>query len=198
MRTIHFRRFFFFFFHSSFLSGRAECVSWVCQRIVSEGKRNPVCKSHHRDFAVARGLCLLCFTAAVLSCWQDKAVVCFTYNAVKKRTARMKPASCAPGATRTTKEEMHFTSHVWHLSHALIDNTSSQWPMRKHRVSVFAVTGCKPGQDTGSHNQASCTEHFMKWKHLHMTWQDVSALRDMHMWFYTVSSYACAFDCVVR
>ncbi len=93
--------FFSLSFWSSFLSGRAEWVSWACQRMASEGKRNPVCKSHHRDVAAVRRLCLLCFTTRclILLTRQGSGVHRWCNDTVEKCTkTHRKPPSRAPGA----------------------------------------------------------------------------------------------------
>lgn len=90
----------------------------------SKGRRNPVCKSPRWDAAAARGLCLLCFTTTVLSCWQGRAVVC-----VADVTLQLKKIEKSPINTYQTsilfsqvpvfekaQKEIHFTSHVWRLT----------------------------------------------------------------------------------
>lgn len=101
----------------TFLSAGAEWVSWACQRTASDGRRNPVCKSHRGDSAAVRGRCWLCFTTAVLSCWQGGVAVHRWCNTGRKCTAThaqsLHPVCARCHRTERHKEEMHFTSHVW-------------------------------------------------------------------------------------
>lgn len=107
----------FFLLCFTFLSAGAEWVSWACQRTASDGRRNPVCKSHRGDSAAVRGLCWLCFTTAVLSCWQGRVAVHRRCNTGRKCTAThaqsLHPVCARCHHTERHKEEMHFTSHVW-------------------------------------------------------------------------------------
>lgn len=61
-------------------------VSWACQRMASKGRRNPVCKSHHRDFVTIRGLfTLFYYHCLILLTRQCSAVYRWCNSAVKKR-----------------------------------------------------------------------------------------------------------------
>lgn len=84
-------------------------VSWACQRMASKGRRNPVCKSHHRDFVTIRGLfTLFYYHCLILLTRQCSAVYRWCNSAVKKRRKKggekhknmlFKPPSCTPGAS---------------------------------------------------------------------------------------------------
>lgn len=120
-------------------------------RMASKGRRNPVCKSHHRDFVTIRGLfTLFYYHCLILLTRQCSAVYRWCNSAVKKRRKKggkkhknmlFKPPSCTPGASvqkgkkTKRKTEMHFTSHVWRLTHYRHNMTASYQQRRKQCAS---------------------------------------------------------------
>lgn len=83
-------------FRSGFLSGRAE---WVPASVREwPVKRGEILFVNHP--AAVRGLCLLCFTTAVLSCWQGRAVVCIADVTTHAPKTHIKPSATDPGVTQ--------------------------------------------------------------------------------------------------
>lgn len=130
----------FFLFRPIFLSGRAEWASWACQRMASEGRRNPASKSH--DSCQGTLFTLFYYCCLILLTRQGRSVYRWCHNAFQKHTQCLHPL-----AHGEAKEEMHFTSHVWRLTHsyALIDNT---WRLYISGTGGSRRSGCWRWQET--------------------------------------------------